>query len=1760
MDSNHDENRHAAGESSGSGRYTDSRDNGEGSSKQTQHADDGATPPRSNPLLTRLNQDSAERAHIAAVGNQLAPEDMRAPLVIGDFGGQSHITRSNGSQSTSNNAGDNNAGEGLDDALDSIRLGDDDDEFNELDADDGVEEDLTLNFNPSMEQEEGELEQIDETLRAEALSIASAVDPKQLMGAVGDGTSIPWDALSGFEPTMHDDDDELDENDPAMEELGFALQPKSKRERKKQQRKGGAVIYPPEIQRLLGQANSAYVNKDYKEAVELFQQVIVTHPSVFQAWNIMGVIQEELGNTEKALQLYLVAAHLTPKDGALWKKLAVISKEKGYDQQALYCFSRAYRADKNDMDALWDRSIMYKILEQPYKAIQGFQKLLKVKHHYMPALEELVTLYSMIDQDNKKYRENMHQAMLDYEAAYLHYSSLPDRFTNGNADPFDVTYEDEEAAQQNEPFGYSALNMLSELYIMFEEYEKPVKMIKTWSRRLQRRSHQTWWDDYRDDREFDTDPDDEELQASLGENRTRGLPVDLRVKLGVCRLMMEEVKEAKTQFKYLWRCSVEDFPDLYEEIAELYISKQMWKEGYNVIRAMLQFEDMDVPRIWIMAGECLRHMGHMKEAKDYLEQAHRDDSSNVEVSMMLAEVYEEMGNLPQALSLVNFVRQANADKQTEADRRRREAKQARDAKKDGGSSTRGSYAGTMGMPQQSYLLDPNHSKASGYRQLAPRGASEASYVASDAAQRAMARIAEASRDRTAAERYASADRDRDIQILRAEREHERAAKLARAERENEVQNVRDVIEKFNRLDLIFQRIDQKEKSRVWENKREAVKMTREDRTQYIQGARELINIFRSNKSFFIKERSKPYMGKESRTWRYRRNATDVDTVLSEHALEMSERLGKAMGLSRPKLGTTTEEASDTMGAEGNTLEPVPPTSYKEISFDAWYLLMIRQSVYLTYEDRYSEAMELLMVMFSANVFYQIPRRRSGIMLIVLACAMWVADYHAIVNAARWLSNFGGGRPLALKIVQATFTFGPRNNEKFSQWVQGITYKYLRRHIDRMRRAIGKSDPQGMRKTGRDEAQQARVAPFPWRSVSGFESPRTSGAGEQTGGQRSATARPIFDDPFLVTEGQASGATATADRDDEQSPSSGLPSEEGDVGEASTRGLRSKVSFAKDVVSEATNAEDTNTGVRDRDESRQATGGSQSKKRRLDVDDIAAREGGEPDQDEDGNNDELDDDDDDVNDELYRTDDDENRGQEMEADDYEETEWEEPDFPTARTKAFGNGRRRNLARGEDDDDDEEMSGVPSPRRPAGAKKSTAAYRSQSSAVEGEFGEDGPTRSRRGMAKFTPQKYPKFYISLVMFLGHVLTQSRTHVGAAAQFAECLDYAPNNPMIHFYLSVQFLNLAMQRTTSNRQMTIVQGLFFLQNYYYLRKSGRGTIAFSEREEEYKAKGKGPTPSPVEHLHSILGYKDQEPDWKAAASKASSEAISPAPAAPAESTSAAGSTSASATGSLDTTTTRVTASVVADVSSVNKAGTSKQQETSSDSPATTNEAGASAPAASSSSIKPATSVDPPLTQCQQEAEYNFARAFHQLGQNHLAMIHYRRVLELPSWREVEREHKALHKKQAEEKIAARSNERAAAHAQALERKMKRAQEIQGIKEDKKSKTEKARAAKSQDDAKSDVDQGEEQEGDDREDGEDGEDDLEMEDDDELDDEDGQGPEEEDDRAKGIQLQGVSDDDPTDLKREAAFNLAKVYMQSGAMGEAQLLMRKYCTL
>ncbi len=56
--------------------------------------------------------------------------------------------------------------------------------------------------------------------------------------------------------------------------------------------------------------------------MEIIRQV----PNVADPYHTLGLIYEELGQKDKALQFFMIAAHLTPKDQHLWYRLAQMSK------------------------------------------------------------------------------------------------------------------------------------------------------------------------------------------------------------------------------------------------------------------------------------------------------------------------------------------------------------------------------------------------------------------------------------------------------------------------------------------------------------------------------------------------------------------------------------------------------------------------------------------------------------------------------------------------------------------------------------------------------------------------------------------------------------------------------------------------------------------------------------------------------------------------------------------------------------------------------------------------------------------------------------------------------------------------------------------------------------------------------------------------------------------------------------------------------------------------------------------------------------------------------------------------------------------------------------------------------------------------------------------------------------------------------------------------------------------------------------------
>jgi general transcription factor 3C polypeptide 3 (transcription factor C subunit 4) len=96
------------------------------------------------------------------------------------------------------------------------------------------------------------------------------------------------------------------------------------RRRKKKKKLGrpkGSTL-TPETRKKLGEANVLYAIGKFDEAVEVLKEVVRIAPNVPDSYHTLGLLYDAMGDRKKALNFYMIAAHLTPKDTVLWKRLA----------------------------------------------------------------------------------------------------------------------------------------------------------------------------------------------------------------------------------------------------------------------------------------------------------------------------------------------------------------------------------------------------------------------------------------------------------------------------------------------------------------------------------------------------------------------------------------------------------------------------------------------------------------------------------------------------------------------------------------------------------------------------------------------------------------------------------------------------------------------------------------------------------------------------------------------------------------------------------------------------------------------------------------------------------------------------------------------------------------------------------------------------------------------------------------------------------------------------------------------------------------------------------------------------------------------------------------------------------------------------------------------------------------------------------------------------------------------------------------------
>ncbi|RZC88953.1 hypothetical protein C5167_030646 [Papaver somniferum] len=157
---------------------------------------------------------------------------------------------------------------------------------------------------------------------------------------------------------------------------GMVMWKKSKELKRKGRKKGSRNKLSPEVTKKIGEANIFYAKRQYEEAIPILKGVIMLAPNLSETYHTLGLVYEEIGDKKKAMNFYMLASHLAPKEHpSLWKRLVALSIEQGNTGMATYCLSKAIKADPEDLGLRFDRASLHAELGEYHKAAESYNQI-----------------------------------------------------------------------------------------------------------------------------------------------------------------------------------------------------------------------------------------------------------------------------------------------------------------------------------------------------------------------------------------------------------------------------------------------------------------------------------------------------------------------------------------------------------------------------------------------------------------------------------------------------------------------------------------------------------------------------------------------------------------------------------------------------------------------------------------------------------------------------------------------------------------------------------------------------------------------------------------------------------------------------------------------------------------------------------------------------------------------------------------------------------------------------------------------------------------------------------------------------------------------------------------------------------------------------------------------------------------------------------------------------------------------------------------
>ncbi|KAG9007114.1 transcription factor TFIIIC subunit tfc4 [Tulasnella sp. 427] len=402
-----------------------------------------------------------------------------------------------------------------------------------------------------------------------------------------------------------------------------------KRGRKKGQRLGVELSH--QVKAMIGEAATAYINRDLDKAMEICQEVIRIEPSAYSAWNTLALVHEDRENFEAALKLKIMAAHLQG-DAELWRELGRASRESGQMQQGLYCFRKAVSLDPRDVDAIWDRSVMLRETGQLRAAMSGFLSILKVAPYHMGVLLQLGPIFSLLSE--------FHRGIALYTGSLEYYqAAMPDGPVGG---------EDADCIM--------LLITLADFCNTVGEYEQAIRAIRDGARWIQGRGSQRYWSSATDDREYDVQGSERPAGSDDSAGRPQGffaIDPNLRHRLALARLGLGDLDEGQMHGSIVQTMDAREYASLFTELGGAYFDRGLYAAALRIYEELASYEETSNIGILMRISSCHRLLGDFDKAVEVLKYVLEVNPENIEAKMRLAELYEILDQPRQALALVN---------------------------------------------------------------------------------------------------------------------------------------------------------------------------------------------------------------------------------------------------------------------------------------------------------------------------------------------------------------------------------------------------------------------------------------------------------------------------------------------------------------------------------------------------------------------------------------------------------------------------------------------------------------------------------------------------------------------------------------------------------------------------------------------------------------------------------------------------------------------------------------------------------------------------------------------------------------------------------------------------------------------------------------------------------------------------------------------------------------------------------------------------